>query len=150
MTAMTSIFRIAFLAFAGAMLAAYAVLHEINGYPDAERFHRMIEDMPALQALLSVPPAILIAAVGLIMVAIAVHRLRGLWKFHRVAQERRFVPAQALNNRPSRRLLPSHHDPVDEDFEGDEYGPGESYETAHHDRYRKNGQGDSRRAESYR
>jgi len=147
---MTSIFRFALLALAGALLAAYAVLHEINAYPGAERLHRMMEDMPTLSAVLSVQPGILVAIAGLMMLAIAIYRLRDLWKFHRVANQRRFVPAPALNDRPSRRLSPSQHDPVDQDYEGDEYGPDESYGAPHHDRYRRNGQADSRWAESYR
>ncbi len=148
---MTSIFRFSFLALAGALLATYAVFHEINAYPGAERLHRMIANMPTLNAVLAVPPGILVAVAGLMMLAIAIYRLHDLWKFHRVANQRRFVPAPALNDRPPRRLPPSHHDPVDQDCEGDEYGPDEAYGAPHHDRYRGNGQpADSRWAESYR
>ena len=147
---MTSIFRMIFLGLAGALLAAYAFFHEINAYPGAERLHRMIEDMPALKAALSLPPVILIAVAGLMMLAIAIYRLRNLWRFHRVANQRRLLPVPAVDDRPSRRLPPSHHDPVDQDFDDDEYGPGESYGAPHRDRYRGNGQADTRRAESYR
>jgi hypothetical protein len=149
MNSMKSMFRFALLALVGTVLVAYAVSHEIAGLAAAEPFDRFVDAMPVLKATLSLPPGIIVAVAGLMMLTISVYRLHVLWTQRRPTA-RRLIPVPAVNDRNPQRHPTSRHDAEEQEFDGEEYGPGASYDSPRDDRYRGNGRYDSRWAESYR
>ncbi len=153
MNSPTSIFRYVFFALAGSLLAAYGVSYQISVHPGAEYFRRLLDSMPILKSLFSFPPALFITFVGVMILIIAVYRLRAAWLAHQIASRRRMVSVPAVNERDeqnARRYPGSAHDPADADWESEEFGPDPAYGPSQYDRYRGNGQYDPRRQEAYR
>jgi hypothetical protein len=142
---MNAMFRSVLLALLGASLTAYAVL---SGHAGAQFVHRLAESRPVLSAVLSIPPGVVIAVVGLVMLVVAIYRLRVLWKSP-VRTPRHLFPTAPVD-RDNRRGPAPARGPVEDESDEEEYGPFGPYDSPQHDRHRGSGQFDSRRAESYR
>jgi hypothetical protein len=145
---MTSMFRFVLSALVGALLTAFGLIHEIRGHPGAEFLRRKIESTAVLKGVVSIPAAIVVAIIGLVMMATAIYRVRILWKLHHFSNQRHLM-AMPLVGRAPRRIPAAQSEPVEDEFDGDEYGPIDSYDAPHPPGYRGNGQFDSRGAESY-
>jgi hypothetical protein len=145
MISMNSVFRLVYLALLGALLAAYALLHELNGHCGAG-FHHLVATSPTLKAMLFIPPAIVVGIAGLVMLAVPIYRLRILWHWYRISRQRHGVSGANRNNR---RTPAAAHSPAEQEFDENEFGPMDSYDGPPPG-YRGHSQFDPQRAESHR